>query len=103
MNKFIQKAEALLKQAKNMHNYASTKQWRELESLQQEHKQATSQLDQEPLPESNLADARTILLQIKELNNQTSQLAEQQRCELVAEQKKINKAEKMKKALNAFK
>lgn len=99
MAQLKQLADKALEQAEEMKRLALEKQWNELEALQVQHAQLVHQIASFPLPESGQTEIRQILITVKSINNQTSEIADDYQKSLVAEQKTLKKAANMQKAL----
>ncbi|WP_299183019.1 hypothetical protein [uncultured Neptuniibacter sp.] len=102
MHPLIQLAQNALEQAQQMEQLAQDNQWDELNQIQTAHSKTVYELMTAEIPPELSGDLRTILLEVKETNNRTMQLAETVKTGLVKEKKTLGQAAKMQKALDAF-
>ncbi len=103
MSVLIELAAQALQQAKQMNNAALENDWGQVAEIQTKHGELVSKIAIAEV-EPQLADElRNILVEVRKLNGETEALAASTKDGLVKEKKTINKANKMQKALDAFK
>lgn len=103
MSGLIEKAQAALAQAEEMNSAAKEDNWDLVQELQSEHGELVSQLAIAEVPSELATKLRDILIQVRTLNRETESLADKTKKHLVQEKKTLEKANKMQKALDAFK
>ncbi|WP_415897477.1 flagellar protein FliT [Neptuniibacter sp. QD72_48] len=103
MSVLIEKAQTALVQAEEMNNAAKEDKWDLVQELQSEHGELVSQLAIAEVPSELATKLRDILIQVRTLNRETESLADETKKHLVQEKKTLEKANKMQKALDAFK
>ena len=103
MSVLIELATQALTQAEEMNKAAKHAAWEEVSNLQIAHTDLISKLAATTIPPEQAQKIRELLEAVKRLNAETEQLAEQNKSDLVKEKQTFNKANKMQKALDAFK
>lgn len=103
MSVLIEKAQTALAQAEKMNSAAKEDNWNLVQELQSEHGELVSQLAIADVPSEQVSKLRDILIQVRTLNRETESLADKAKKHLVQEKKTLEKANKMQKALDAFK
>jgi len=103
MNVLIEKARTALEQAEQMNSAAKDNNWDLVQELQAKHGELVSQLAIAEVPAELAAALRDILIKVRALNGETEALANDAKQHLVEEKKTLQKANKMQKALDAFK
>lgn len=103
MNDINALAKTALDQANEIQALAEKNDWEQLEILQKKQNDIVNQLAIADIPLAQQPKIREILLQVRDKNNASIQLADAQKAKLVAEKKKLNKGAKMQQAMDAFK
>ncbi len=99
----LELATQALKQAEEMKQAAEQKDWDTVESVKAAHSDTVNSIAIAEIPEKEAAQVRQVLIQTKQLNQLTEQLAIQHKTSLVKDKQTLSKANKMQKALDAFK
>ena len=103
MSDLIKLSETLLEQSNTMLTLANDEQWDELETVQVKHAQLIQQLTTADFTETDATRLRALLLEIQNIDQQTEQLALENKARIVKQKQTQGKASKMQKALDAFK
>lgn len=96
-------AKQALNEAKAMNDAAKNSDWQKVDKIQKQHESTVNQIAILEVPSSIAASVRTLLLDTRTLNTETEQLANNHKVTLVEEKQTMTKANKMQKALDAFK
>ncbi|MGB0205139.1 MAG: hypothetical protein ACPF9K_08835 [Neptuniibacter sp.] len=99
----LELAAHALKQAEEMKKAAEQDDWKTVESIKDDHSETVNSIAIADIPENETAQLRQILIETKRLNLATEQLAVQHKASLVKDKQTLSKANKMQKALDAFK
>ena len=103
MNSVIDLAKTALAQSKSLESLAEAGKWEELAELQKAQAAIVEEIMLTEVEESIKAELRALLLEIKNTNNQTMDLAGIVKQDLIKEKQKLKQASKMQKALDALK
>lgn len=99
----LELANSALEQAQALQALATDNNWEQVQKLQTKYVALINDIAISTVPENQQSEVRSILLQVKEINNATMALADKEKGNLVAQKKTIDQGAKMQKALNAFK
>ena len=99
----LELANSALEQAQALQALATDNNWEQVQKLQTKYVALINDIAISTVPENQQSEIRSILLQVKEINNATMALADKEKGNLVAQKKTIDQGAKMQKALNAFK
>ena len=99
----LELAKQALQQAEEMKKAAEENDWKTVETIKAAHSDTVNSIAIADIPEKDAAQVRQMLIETKQLNLATEQLAVQHKTSLVKDKQTLSKANKMQKALDAFK
>lgn len=99
----VKLAEQALNEAKALNEAAQNSDWQKVTEIQNRLEQTVNQVDILEVPAEFAPVVRKILIQARDLNKESEQLANRQKDSLVQEKQTMTKANKMQKALDALK
>lgn len=99
----LELAKQALKQAEEMQQAAAKSDWKIVEDIKALHSDTVDSIATSEIPDNESAEVRAILIQTKQLNQITEKLAAEFKTSLVKDKQTLSKANKMQKALDAFK
>ena len=103
MNSPLELAKSALEQAQKLQALATENNWEQVQKLQTNYVALINNIAISTVPENQQSEVRSILLQVKEINDATMALADKEKGNLVTQKKTIEQGAKMQKALDAFK
>ena len=103
MNSPLELAKSALEQAHKLQALATENNWEQVQKLQANYVALINNIAISTVPENQQSEVRSILLQVKEINDATMALADKEKGKLVSQKKTIKQGAKMQKALDAFK